>query len=491
MKIPFVHKEIVALYPTEGKVDWACLSTRVAREQQVETGTLQFEGAIQWADVAILIAKKGWEDAQIVIRLNSLYVRHFIIQGPVVESIEEFDRWVSGQLASHLPAGAEVKDFTCRSRVLFQSEDSLRCLVGLVRKSNIENELSMLQAVGIFPDRFSGLISDLDQVVMDELAVQKYGYRFMVNEVESIYLGYEDGVLKEVQHFDGLKNEEDLLIWRQLLVGWITESHPGPEHGVLLTSGDDIVFHHLPNNQLEAMGLSSRPWYLSLAGRQVGVNGFINCAMIRGLCTDIYEFNFLEEEYVLALNNRREKKLAKQVVLASGGILAGLFALVLVLQIFFSGRLDEVEENLLLMSTQISVLDKQSKTIKLLESELQQARYFLGERTGTAGILAQLGKSIPENVWLDVFTVSKEDEQLWKVLLKGAAVNAQDIALLLGRIEQLDQVSEVELVLSESVEAGQLYKKEKIQSIDLTRFTIVVRLPKTLGLPVQSMPGVS
>ena len=248
------------------------------------------------------------------------------------------------------------------------------------------------------------------------------------------------------------------------------------DSGKLFISGDESVLHHLPEKDLELIGVTCHPRCWRIMGRQVQAKWLSVGIMAWGALVDFQAFNFLEDEQIKSSVKVSEKKLALQVISACGGLLAVLLACLLLLSLWINSKLTESKEELLLMKAQISVLEHQREEIQNLEFNLQQAKRYKGKHTRVATSLAEVGKSIPANVWLNELSFDKEGEY-WIVLLEGIALEEQEVALMLSRLEQLQPVGEVALVYSELVPISRLYKRDKLRDIHVTRFEVVVKLP--------------
>lgn len=187
---------------------------------------------------------------------------------------------------------------------------------------------------------------------------------------------------------------------------------------------------------------------------------------------DDYEFNFLNEADRRANVRRREKGMAKRVVLLCGLLLATLVVVLLVLQKKADNQIAASEERLGEFEHQASVLEQQKQMIQGLQTKLDEGRRYIKEGTFISQMLTLIGSNMPAGVWLDMLSISEADAGERAVLLQCVAIEDQSITELLSRLETLEQVKEVKLLMLKSLPAEQLYKKERIHDLILTRVDI-------------------
>ncbi len=395
MKLRFFQTRKLVLCPFEQGVDWIYTPVWFQQMNTVETGRLHCERGNYWEQVASFMQQQGWENAQIVIRLEPRYVRHFFVEGEAVESREEFDRWMTESITSQLSPGIDVSKFVCRSKVLFQNEVKIQCVVGLVRRSYIDTELAAMHKVGIYPVVLWGAINKIN------------GVSEKISDLTDEFISTESKLMQNVHD---------------------------------------------------------------------------------------YAFNFLSETDQKAIIRKREKKLAMKIVLAGGCLVVLLLSIIFGIQLKVEGSLAISEKKLELLDSQIGVLDQQKRTVQNLAAKLERGRRFIRERTALGLVLSGLGRSIPKNVWLDELKISVGDQGDWEVLLQGTAINVQGVSELLGRLERLENVNDVKLVVSELVPAQQRYKQEGVRNLSLTRYDVLVEVKRLMlsgndVLQTQNMEG--
>ena len=480
MKLPFLQRDILALCLTDKGIDWAFLSATGRKITDTDAGFREHATGAGWETAASLIEERGWQHVEVIIRLNPNYVRHFLIEGSVVSSIEEFDEWMSAEIASQLPAGAEIQQFVFRSRVLHQDDEVIRCMVGLARRDYIENEIANLAKAGIAPVKLSGLFAELDQYYSTQGFEEALGYAVLVDDRTSICLAYQNGVLSSLNSFEGINGQ-----WQQELESVLIAIHTGSEVGAMRIAGVTNVLQELPNEELTLLGVNSEAWLWNKSNHDVPPAAMAQSLVAWGGIERHSDFNFLDEDDAKVQIHALEKASALKVMLSAGAVLGILLALVLVSQVIMSRHLFETEDNLSLMQNQIAVLEKQQQSIASLQLKLKDAHRFIDERTDVANVISVIGKAMPKGVWLNDIQIDKDTADHWRIILQGNTVEGAGIALLLGNLEGLPGARKVELLVSERLPASKLFKRDKVKNINVSRFDILIELPKSIHESVQ------
>ena len=476
MHLPLIHRHILGVVPISEGVSWVCLTVVFQRVVRATWGTLPCTDADRLSAVAALMQEHGWQHAEVVVGLDPMYVRHRIVETPAADSEEAFDAWIRDEVVAMLPVGADVAAFLWRCRVVQYDDEGLRCMVGIARKDRVEMEVARMREAGLVPIALSGGVSDLEGVWAGWFTEERYGYAAACDGDDVLCFAYDEGTLTRFIRLAGAGSTESAR-WDAVL-STLAEWHSVAEPGRLVPAMEGIK---IPATDLEAMHVSTKPWVWTLAGTALPASQVSAGAVAWGHVQGGDAMNFLDATDVKAHVQAVEKPQALRVILASGGVVAVLLALVLVLQLWVTQRVTESEEALMTMAHQIEVLNGHRETVQGLEGTLREAGQFMDARTEAAVLLATIGKSLPPGVWLDACDVARDKQQRWQIELKGAAIEEQGVAEWLGRLERLPDVENVELVVSEKTQARRRYKKDRLRDVDVTRFHIVVHFPPSLA----------
>ncbi len=124
--------------------------------------------------------------------------------------------------------------------------------------------------------------------------------------------------------------------------------------------------------------------------------------------------------------------------------------------------IDTMEEELRKLKRKVGELTKIKEQKKLLQNKLDVVNKLEKARTGPVAMFIQISEAIPKKVWLISLT-----EKGKNITLNGNAVTDEDLAEFMRRLEAVEDIKKVELVVA---------KRTKAQGVglDIVSFTLNV-----------------
>jgi hypothetical protein len=152
---------------------------------------------------------------------------------------------------------------------------------------------------------------------------------------------------------------------------------------------------------------------------------------------------------------------------------------------YLKHRLAAVQAEQARQDGQIARMEQVRASIQGLERGVARAERLVAERTNVAGVLAGIGRIVPDGLWLDVLTLDRPIAQPACLTLVGTALHELSLTIYLDRLERLPLAEKVRLRYAEAVSVQRLYRSAGMPPRTVRRFEIEITLAQsTIGAEV-------
>lgn len=489
MRLPFIDRIAVGLHLTETSIVWAELHSRAGRIVRLHSASEAIgEGEGAAVALARLVERLDPGVRAVVTHLDPLHVRHVRLRGPAFDDEETRSAWVRAQVQQELPAGTGLNDFVIREGRREMGEDHTACLVALARVAAVEARCALLQEAGVQPVAVGSVDAVAGHVLAFDASFAEGHSAVLISRAgEAVLAGYVEGRLQAVLPLTGGAGEPDVL-GREvvaLLFGSEDSGMPGrPDRLFVLGEQQETVASWLQKQVPDGLPVLAGPVTIGARERiSVPASHLLPAALaMRQLFPALEGVDFLDGTAMASWRQEVEKRDALRCLLIAGGLAAFLLVVVTAASAWIGWRQAQASEALAQMAGQVAEVEAARVDLARLEQDVEQAERLVLERTNRAGLLELVGRTAPEQLWLESINVSTPERGDLRVMLSGVAFDERHVAAYLKRLEKGAAAHRVRLVYSESVPARTLYRQLDVRERVLTRFEVALQVgPETGG----------
>lgn len=414
--------------------------------------------------------------------LDAQHVRHVVLHGPAFDDPESLELWVQSEIERQLPDHVDSDDFVVRRRVLEQTEKHTRILMALARHEAIEAKKAQLEDRELHPLSIDSKEASMARILayhplfgVGSVAV------VLVHHTSASLIYYEDGILQTIVSLAQDSAASSALVEEvhSTLIAWMAEGIMYSLPAVMIVGeGSEAIIREMQQNVAlrehvtdATIQIPTRPDHLKISPEQAPLAAIA----IQQIYPELNDFNFLDEAQAEEGCELIEKQEALLSMLIGGGILVSLLLITIVAAGFIATRLSASEARLLEMADQITQIEAARAEVEQLSQDVAQAKKLATERTRTAIILETAARQVPAGLWLEAIDVERGAEEAI-LKLSGLALDQQELAQYLDRLEEASLMEGVRLAYSENISAEQHYRHAStvrpIQRRPLVQFAI-------------------
>jgi Tfp pilus assembly protein PilN len=467
MKIPFLHQDTAGLYITEGELVWVALRCTRRRWRILQTEIEAIEDGDLRAALDRLKDRVSYQNVPLVTNLDAYHVRHFVLQGPALDDPETLQIWLQNEAVRRLPPGTDPERFVFRFRLLEQTEDLTRGLLVVASTKAVQERAKLLLDVGLNLTGLGSIHAAIDQVLALQHGFSDEATLILLHHRKDVVLfTYHNSILQTINQLESCADSREAIL--QGIKTHLSLPDPNvqtqekpnrlyiisPDAESLARMARDVKLINGPIQEVRVISSISQP----LSPAQVPAAAFAFKAFFSGMDT----INFLDSEQAYTQRQIVEKHEAMQAVLSLGGLLMVMLLVVTLISGYLDYEQAKTDEQLSLYAEQVAEIDQARSNLELLETSVRQAEHLVLERTGVAQILEAIGRATPEEVWLDALDFETTD--VHEVTLNGFSYYESGLNTFLTRLEQWPSARQVQLVVSETQQAGILFRKTNLRT---------------------------
>lgn len=434
---------------------WVELSRRLGRLKLLRYASEPVVGQQFGAALECLVDRLGRQGAFVVCDVEPEHVDVHVVEAPAFDDDEDLGHWLADQARAFVSTEGKADEYVVQSRVLHRDPDrGARCLIVVARRDGIESRLTMIEAAGLRCERLAtGLVEPLSALVFEPGFTEGQRPVVLMGDAHRVHYLLNDGELEDlyVDHAyadGGRRDDARRSVWpaspfphdARAGVGWVFGSRAEEEgrhaEGFEGTAPlREALDTELPPAASVAAALALEAVYPELA------------------LTDL-----LGEERGEAVRAAKEKEEGQRAVLLLGGIL--VFSLLLAL-LSAAGMGTLVEREAAKVAAQEPVLERlraAEAAHARLRSDLETAERLTGQSTQTARLLEDVGRAVPEGVWMVGLSI-RDDEGRTRLRITGIALDGEGTAEYLTALERLEVLGGVELRYAEHLSAEEVERR--------------------------------
>lgn len=454
-KVPFIEQTGVGIEIAEGCVRWIEVD-RLGNKLTLSTwGEIEYKGTEEsFCECIEQIKDELKADAyQVGLSIPEVLQKVIIEEVPYSEEEEEIERWIKEKV-NEISTNFENHEIEIQHQIIELDEDNKRCLFQVFELKNRDRFSRLLLESEIYPTYISG-------------GLLEPGYAQIYNPE------FSEGTSAVISRIDP---KQFLILFEQGLVKNVYELSEDEDSGFILSEADsylqseeanlDLALHSIPlfisSSMIEVKERSIHSRSVIKTEPLVGKKGFekipsryspISGLTIKLFFPNVDSFNGANQEIVESAILQYDKKEALRTAILLFAPLIFFGLITYALGKFVDYQL--VESNQIMGQIGSKIEEVSSKRTHLLATRDQfvKVKTILEEQVPVAHIFEMIGNIIPQDVWLTELDASK-NERNKNIQLRafGYSKGEASVSIFLNRLEELEEVSQASLIVSEKVE---------------------------------------
>ena len=447
MIIPFLHKTAAGIIESASTLMWVRVAFFRGRLIHLEYEEEVFEEENKEEAWERLASRVPVKSVPVALKVNPMYRRLHLVEGPVFEDDEDFDQWLEAEIARLIPAGGDKKAFKVMHEIVGLTDSAVRCLVLITRKGA---QIPLVQEaeesgfhVAVVTSPIAGMHLDIES--------GERGWGVLKAENEAILFYHEQGELSVVEEL--VSNDNELLI--QEAKKFVAES--GTQN--LEAVSEIRLFDEAQDADLLLDGFQVPYRFLSAF--------WLAVAASRGTT-----LNALDPDQAAASRDATHRAVFMQSALRFGLVLGAGLLLVTAAMLGTSQLRAQSEAELQQLSGQLAKVEEAHVRVEQLEADLDQSLQLVHLRTHTASLIEQLALRVPEHIWLTGIRYEAESD----LVVQGHALDRIAITEFVLSLETAPFTEAMSLQYANEVQASKVYRNVRLYQDRVVQFEITLVL---------------
>ena len=417
------------------------------------------------------------KNKDVVIRVHGRGIRYFLFNTPHLAEAA-LPAYITKEISRRLPPGMTLPKCQMGWHVTQRNEQGFSILVAYAQTGWIEEAIQILHQAGLQP-RFVGAFGfdTLSAFATDPAFFEGLRLYLICEHDEIILTVLRNGQIREAQTIEthSVEWKEEL---QRLVTQWRKTNEGKTE--VLLTGEQAEIVHQDLQTILPDMVMASPLRGVSQTGLSLPDSYALSAGLaMKALYPELNTLDLTPGSLKREAVDRDEKKKGFRWLLLAG---AGLFVLMLIMNLgqWIAGSiLTRSEDQMLEMNDRIFAVELAEKEQAQLGRDLKEMKALVTERSNTAELLHEIGKLVPEKIWLSRISMGppkeKTADQRDQILVNGWSLKQEDIADYISRLEASSLFKEIRLIETEKIDRDDVYELSKAYRKSVVRFTILLK----------------
>lgn len=453
MAIPYLQRVGIGVHVGEREVRWVELTRTFGRLRLRRYETEPVVGTEREAALARLVERLKPAHRYVVSHVGPDHVRVHFVDAPGFDDPEDLQAWLVAQSVKVLPGGVAPEAFVVRTAVTqYDEEEKARGLIVAAQRAAVEERAAVLERAGLVPLRLAtGVVEVASSLAFEEGFDDPERTIIYSGDETAVALRMKEGLLHDAEVLPAA--DPDVVISELEALGNFARSDA---EAVWMTGGSGVV--------PAGGGRAVTPLHGALRGRTLPSEAAYAAALAaEAVYPGLGYVDLLDPDAAGVAGEQREKGEAQGALVSMGVLILVLLLAATLATVFLGREVAHTEAQVAARAEVLEALQEARARRDRLERDVGTARDLVGQRTAVARVLEDVGRSVPEGVWLTRLSVVTPTEGPAELAVQGLALDNEAVAAYLASLERLAVLGPVEMTYSERVsveEARRRYAQE-------------------------------